>query len=56
MEVRESFLGGHELYKRAQSLEALMLQGCRMLEKGLPALLLVDLQKEVPVLSTVDVH
>ena len=44
MKVRESFLGGHELYERAQSLETLVFQGCGMLEKGLPAISLVDLQ------------
>jgi hypothetical protein len=56
MEVRECSLGGHELYERAQGLETVVLQGCGMLEKGLPTILLIDLQKDVPVLGTVDVH
>ena len=56
MEVRESSLGGHELYERAQGLETVVLQGCGMLEKNLSAILLIDLQKNVPVLGTVDVH
>ena len=56
MEVRESSLGGHELYQRAQGLETVVLQGCGMLEKSLSAILLVDIQKEVPVLGTIDVN
>jgi hypothetical protein len=56
MKVRESSLGGHELYERAQGLEAVVFQGCGMLENSLSAVLLIDIQKDVPVLGTVDVH